>query len=109
MERVLAEARVEGSPFGDIKRRIDGKGVVIFTLANGGSVRDSGKDVFFSAGDTTAETMALLYAQKKWGKNMQIEGNMICRDTGHEQGREQMREQDGDALHEQIPRRGMER
>jgi hypothetical protein len=38
----VAEAKAQGYDLGDIGRHIDGKGVVIFTLASGGSIRDGG-------------------------------------------------------------------
>ena len=79
MEQISAEARAEGSGLGNIKRRIDGKGVVIFTLDSGGTVRDAGKEVFFSAGDKATEAAALRYARAKWGKGILREGNRISR------------------------------
>lgn len=64
---------------GEIKRRIDGKGIVIFTLDSGGTIRDTGKELFFSPQDVTAE-IALRYGRKKWGKDIRIEGNRFCRE-----------------------------
>ena len=43
MERIAAASKAEGYDLGDIAQRIDGKGVVIFTLASGGSIRDTGR------------------------------------------------------------------
>jgi len=77
MEQVTAEALTEGSPLGEIKRRIDGKGIVIFTLESGGTIRDTGKDIFFSANDPKAKYAAELYAEKKWGKYLIVEKNRI--------------------------------
>ena len=77
MEQITAEARAEGSDLGEIKRRIDGKGVVIFTLDSGGTIRDTGKDVFYSAHDSKAEHAALRYATKKWGKRLTVEKGRI--------------------------------
>jgi hypothetical protein len=77
MEQISAEARAEGSDLGDIKRRIDGKGVVIFTLDTGGTIRDTGKDVFYSVHDSKAEYAATLYAAKKWGKHLTVEKGHI--------------------------------
>ncbi|MDL2271944.1 hypothetical protein LJC23_02810 [Desulfovibrio sp. OttesenSCG-928-I05] len=74
---VTAEARAEGSPLGDIKRRIDGKGIVIFTLDNGGTIRDTGKKIFYSAHDSTAEDIARRYAEKKWGKRLAVDKGCI--------------------------------
>lgn len=64
MEQISAEARAEGTDLGEIKRRVDGKGVVIFTLDSGGTVRDTGKEVFYSGHDPKAERAAGLYAEK---------------------------------------------
>lgn len=77
MEQIAAEARAEGSSLGEIKRRIDGKGIVIFTLDSGGTIRDTGKDVFYSVHDPKAERAAKLYAEKKWGKRLAVEKGRI--------------------------------
>ena len=77
MDQVAAEAQAEGSPFGEIKRRIDGKGIVLFTLESGGMVRDTGKQIFFSPHDSQAEYAARRYAEKKWGKNLTMEKGRI--------------------------------
>ena len=73
MEQVAAEARAAGQIFGEIKRRIDGKGVVIFTLPSGGSIRDTGKKIFYSGHDSKAQEIAEFYAAKKWGKRLSVE------------------------------------
>ena len=99
MDQVAAEAQAEGSPLGEIKRRIDGKGVVLFTLEDGGMIRDTGKEVFFSPHDSQAEHVATRYAEKKWGKDIRMEENRIHRNEGQEQRHEMEREQ----------RKGMER
>jgi hypothetical protein len=77
MERIASEAKAQGYDLGDIKRRIDGKGIVIFTLDRGGTIRDTGKEVFFSAHDYAAEHTAKLYAEKKWGKRVIVEKGRI--------------------------------
>jgi hypothetical protein len=77
MEQIAAEASATGSDLGDIKRRIDGKGVVIFTLDTGGTIRDTGKDIFFSVSDSKAERAATLYAAKKWGQRLAVEKGRI--------------------------------
>lgn len=93
MEQIAAEARAEGSPLGEVKRRIDGKGVAIFTLDSGGAIRDTGKEVFFYAHNPTAGLAAKLYAEKKWGKHLVTEKGRIHH---HEQ-------------HDLTQRRGLER
>lgn len=77
MEQIAAEAHAEGSPLGEIKRRIDGKGIVIFTLDSGGSIRDTGKEIFYAAHDPKAEQTARRYAEKKWGKRLSVEKGCI--------------------------------
>ncbi len=100
MERVIAEARADGLEPGEVKRRVDSKGVVIFTLENGGSIRDAGKELYFSR-SKEAEALALLYARAKWGKSISMEGNRISRtDMGKEPGLE--------PLIPEIRHRGME-
>ena len=64
MEQINADAHAEGSALGEVKRRIDGKDVVIFTLDSGGTIRNVGNEVFFSSRDATIEHAAMLYAEK---------------------------------------------
>ena len=59
----------------DIKHRIDINGTVIFTLKTGGTIRDTGKEVYFSPYDNQAVTLGEKYAKLKWGRNVVIEGN----------------------------------
>ena len=84
MEQIAAEARAEGTEIGDIKRRIDGKGTVIFTLDSSGTIRDTGKEIFFSAHDYAAGHTAKLYAEKKWGKHLTVEKGRIHYQERHE-------------------------
>lgn len=77
MEQIAAEVRAEGTELGDIKCRVDGKGIVIFTLNSGGTIRDTGKEVFYSSHDSAAEYTASLYASKKWGKRLTVEKGRI--------------------------------
>ena len=79
MAHIAAEARAQGLELGEVKRRVDGRGVVIFTLESGGNIRDAGRELFFSAGDKAAEAAALLYARAKWGKQVEMNGNRISR------------------------------
>ena len=58
---------------------VNRKGVVIFTLPNGGRILDSGKELFFSGNNEKANEVAVRYAQKKWGKQIAVEGNKIVR------------------------------
>jgi hypothetical protein len=59
----------------DIKHRIDINGTVIFTLKTGGTIRDTGGEVYFSPHDNQAVSLGEQYARMKWGKNVVIEGN----------------------------------
>lgn len=69
------------------RHHVDRKGAVVFTLQDGSTVRDSGKDVLFSAANDHARKIALQYAQKKWGKQTVLEANKIVRQQ--EQNRNQ--------------------
>lgn len=79
MDAVMSEARAQGRELGEIKRRIDGKGVVIFTLSSGGGIRDTGREVFYSGHDSQAQEIAALYAARKWGKHLVLEPGRIVR------------------------------
>ena len=74
--RQLAEREIAkgNKDFEEMKHHIDNKGTVIFTLGNGGSIKDSGKQVWFSK-DKVAQEAALSFAKMKWGKNVQIKEN----------------------------------
>ena len=73
MEQLAAEHGIQ------VTHRVDGKGAVVFSLPGGGTVRDTGKGLFFTAQDKAAESVALSYARKKWGKSVQMEGNRVSR------------------------------
>ena len=77
MERIAEASKAQGYDLGDIARRIDGKGVVIFTLSSGGSIRDADKVLFYSAHDEKAHGVALAYAALKWGKHIAQEHGKI--------------------------------
>jgi hypothetical protein len=91
MERIAETAKAQGYDLGEIARRIDGKGVVIFTLPGGGSIRDTGKELYFSAHDEKAHGVALTYAALKWGKNIAVEQGKIMFRHAPERQREQER------------------
>ena len=92
MEQLVAEdvARGQGeNPAVDVAGftySVDRRGIVLFTLPGGGMIRDTGKDIFFSPQDAAAE-IALRYGQKKWGKDIDTEGNRLCRGKEREQKR----------------------
>ena len=97
-KRLLAVLRMEslvsGKGLDGFQHKVDGKGAVVFTLPGGGKIRDTGGEVLFSP---DSERIALLYAQKKWGRSLILAGNQITRAQKPE--REPEKEQ----------RRGMER
>ena len=61
----------------DLKYTIDAKGTVIFTLPSGGTVRDTGTAIHFSAWDKRARIMAGLLAQNRWGQMAELTGNSL--------------------------------
>ena len=75
MRQLAAEDTVQGkeNPFAGATGDIDAKGNVLFTLAEGGLVRDAGLEVMFSAGDQSAHAAAVRYAQAKWGQNATLD------------------------------------
>ena len=75
MRQLAAEDTVQGkeNPFVGATGDIDAKGNVLFTLAEGGLVRDSGLEVTFSAGDQSAQAATMRYAQAKWGQNATLD------------------------------------
>ncbi len=70
---------------------IDASGTVFIHLANGGMIRDMGREVAFNAHDEATEEAALQFARSKWGKAIRLEGNVIrmqSRDRSKEIGLE---------------------
>lgn len=67
--------------FSGVRHAIDNNGIVIFTMASGGTIRDTGKKLHFSVDETTRKA-ALIYGQARFGKNIQLEGNTIERRYG---------------------------
>ncbi|WP_084312948.1 TraI/MobA(P) family conjugative relaxase [Desulfobulbus elongatus] len=79
MEQLAAMEQVGAntSPlFTGVRHDIDNRGVVIFTLPNGGTIRDAGKKLYFSQGQDQA---ARIYANAKFGKRISVTGNTIER------------------------------
>jgi hypothetical protein len=95
MERISAEGG--GQPeretmLAGFRHSVDHKGAVVFTLPGGGVIRDQGKELFFSARDEAAQAVALLYARKKWGKSIHIDGNRVFREPEREREKERGKE-----------------
>lgn len=84
IEEIAAEFSAQGQDLGKIARRVDGKGVVIFTLESGGSIRDTGKELFYSSNDQKVQQVAMLYAAKKWGKHLAVEKGRIAFQPEHQ-------------------------
>ena len=76
--RLQAVLRMEQVADG-FRHHVDRKGTVVFTLQDGSSVRDNGKDVLFSSSSESARQTALFYARKKWGKRIMLKVNRIVR------------------------------
>ena len=81
MEQLAAEEGTaeEAAQLRGFSATVDRKGTVVFTLSGGGRVLDSGRELFFSGNNDIARHVAVRYAQKKWGKQIMLEGNKIVR------------------------------
>jgi hypothetical protein len=82
MDRLEEEEKAFGKPgeaplFAGMKHSIDNRGVILFTLRGGGLIRDTGKEIYFSAFDAAAKEAAQKYAAARWGKRVVLEGNQI--------------------------------
>jgi hypothetical protein len=60
----------------DIKHHIGVNGTVIFSLKTGGTIRDTGKEIYFSPHDEQARFLVKHYAEMKFGRNVVLEGNL---------------------------------
>lgn len=85
MELLKAQEEIDqqtetGRPpvFSGTNHTIDNNGVVIFSLPNGGTIRDTGSKLYFSCDEAT-ERAAVLYGLARFGKNIQLRGNSIER------------------------------
>jgi hypothetical protein len=78
MEQALVEERLHSPDAPDpqkVKRTVDKKGAVVFTLPGGGRIRDTGAEVLFSS---DVEGLARAYVKKKWGvKFVEGEGRFV--------------------------------
>ncbi len=84
---ITDSAATTDTPIRDFCYRVDGKGTVLFTLANGGKVVDAGLSVYFSTQNKEAEMIARRYAQTKWGKGFAVhENGLRFRDNERDQG-----------------------
>jgi len=74
LERVAPRAK---RLFTGFTSSIDASGTVFIHLANGGMIRDMGKEIAFTAHDEVTEEAALLFARSKWGRTIELEGNVV--------------------------------
>lgn len=74
----------DAAKFRGYKYRIDNHGVVLFTLADGSTIRDAGQKIYFSP---QAEVAARLYGQARFGKKITQRGNAIEREQSRGRGR----------------------
>ena len=80
VEQMRALLNHPDSPFRspvNLKYTIDAKGTVIFTLPSGGTVRDSGQSIHFSAWDKNAKIMADLLAKTYRKQSAELAGNSL--------------------------------
>ncbi|MDR2893664.1 MAG: relaxase/mobilization nuclease domain-containing protein [Deltaproteobacteria bacterium] len=73
----------------DAKLTISPSGVLILSLPTGGTVRDSGKQLYFSKFDPQARKMAEELAKLKWGKMCRVEENSFVFDRSRSLSRSQ--------------------
>jgi hypothetical protein len=72
VQRLAALERARGRPgeprlFQNAAHDIDARGVVLFTLGDGGRIADAGDQVFFNARNERSAQAAEKYARAKWG------------------------------------------
>jgi len=65
------------------KYRIDGNGVLIFELPDGGTIRDTGKEIYFTGHNKLTNETALKYAKKRWGESIELSDGMVARKGKH--------------------------
>ena len=76
MREVLGNEADPGQPNSEFRYDIDTKGTVIFRLA-GGTIRDTGREIHFSANSDQILELARKYAAAKWGKQVELSSSMI--------------------------------
>lgn len=83
-EKLRIEAGVGDSQpmFSGYKQNLDNKGVVIFTLQSGGTIRDTGEKLYYTPNEATRKA-AMLYAQSKFGKGIELTESTIERKKYH--------------------------
>lgn len=79
MREVLAS--LHGQVVQEFKYTIDTKGTVIFRLADGGTIRDAGRQIHFSSRSDQVKEVATKYAAARWGSAIVSEGNVLQRSS----------------------------
>jgi hypothetical protein len=85
MREVLASEATAFRKPSDFKFQIDGKGTIIFTLPDGGIIRDAGPEIHFSAHHERARDLAAKLAQTRWGLSAKLDGCTLTRKEVFEQ------------------------
>lgn len=89
-----AERLNGGSSLKGTTWRVDAGGTVLFALPSGGLVRESAREISFSAHDPQARAVAEKMARLKFGRRYSLQQNKICRAAHQEQTKEQKRKQE---------------
>jgi hypothetical protein len=78
MRELIEQENVSGKEPMEMRFQIDAKGTVIFSLA-GGSIRDNGCEINYSAGNGVIKDLAFKFAKKRWGNNFVLSGDNTMR------------------------------
>jgi hypothetical protein len=78
LQKEISPGGGESKIFSGVRHAIDNNGIIIFTLADGGTIRDTGQKIYFSQ-DGVTKRAAMLYSQSRLGKNIQVVENYIER------------------------------
>lgn len=73
---------------------MDAGGTILFTLPSGGLVRESAREITFSAYNAQARAVAEKMARLKFGRRYSLQQNKIYRAAHQEQAKEQKRNQE---------------
>lgn len=74
MEEFEAVSQLKGLK----NRHVDAWGNIVVKLSSGGTIKDSGREVFFSDNGGDTQTVAMQYASFKWGPNLAMAKGRIC-------------------------------
>ncbi|MDL2285516.1 hypothetical protein LJB93_02085, partial [Desulfovibrio sp. OttesenSCG-928-F07] len=80
-KKLLAVAKLEEKTGEQYKVTISPSGVMIIHLPTGGTLRDTGKEIYFSQFDQEAGKLARTYAHTRWGKMCQQKDNSFVLST----------------------------